>query len=278
VGRARVTVPGAIAVDPGAPVTPVTPGRQRGPTAAWVAVAAVVVLALTAFLFYRWGSARPTAVPVRPSASPSATRPPTTAEVYTALAPSVVTIEATEGNGTVDAGTGVVVNADGTVLTALHVVKGAGAIHLTFADGTQSTATVTASDPTVDIATLAPATLPSIVVPAVLGGGRLAVGDGVIAIGNPLGLTRTTTTGVVSGLDRSARNPDGSSLAGLIQFDAAVNPGSSGGPLLNNSGQVIGIVVALANPTNAGTFIGIGFAVPIGAAVAAGGGNRAPQQ
>jgi putative serine protease PepD len=241
-------------------------------------VAAVVVLALTAFLFYRWGSARPTAVPVRPSASPSATRPPTTAEVYTALAPSVVTIEATEGNGTVDAGTGVVVNADGTVLTALHVVKGAGAIHLTFADGTQSTATVTASDPTVDIATLAPATLPSIVVPAVLGGGRLAVGDGVIAIGNPLGLTRTTTTGVVSGLDRSARNPDGSSLSGLIQFDAAVNPGSSGGPLLNNSGQVIGIVVALANPTNAGTFIGIGFAVPIGAAVAAGGGNRAPQQ
>jgi putative serine protease PepD len=277
VGRPRVTVPGAIAVDPGAPVTQATPGR-RGLTAAWVAVAAVVVLALTAFLFYRWGSARPTAAPARPSASPSATRPPTTTEVYTALAPSVVTIEATEGNGAVDAGTGVVVNADGTVLTALHVVKGAGAIRLTFADGTQSTATVTASDPTVDIATLAPATLPSIVVPAVLGGGRLAVGDGVIAIGNPLGLTRTTTTGVVSGLDRSARNPDGSSLSGLIQFDAAVNPGSSGGPLLNNSGQVIGIVVALANPTNAGTFIGIGFAVPIGAAVAAGGGNRAPQQ
>jgi putative serine protease PepD len=190
----------------------------------------------------------------------------------------VVTIETSEGNGTVDAGTGVVVNADGTVLTALHVVKGGGAIRLTFADGTQCAATVTASDPVADIATLAPATLPSIVVPAVLGGGRLAVGDGVIAIGNPLGLTRTTTTGVVSGLDRTARNQDGTGLSGLIQFDAAVNPGSSGGPLLNAAGQVIGIVVALANPTSAGTFIGIGFAVPIGTAVAAGGGNRVPQQ
>lgn len=106
-----------------------------------------MVLALTAFLFYRWGSARPSAPPAGPGASPSATRAPTTAEVYTALAPSVVTIEASAGNGAVDAGTGVVVNADGTVLTALHVVKGAGTVHLTFADGTQSSATVTASGP-----------------------------------------------------------------------------------------------------------------------------------
>jgi S1-C subfamily serine protease len=237
----------------------------------------LVVLVLTAVVSYHWGSAGSVAVPARPSASPSASRAPTTAQIYDAVAPSVVTIEAAHADGTGDSGTGVIVNADGTVLTALHVVEGASAVRLTFADGTQSAATVSGSDPTMDIATLAPATLPSIVVPAVLGSSnRLAVGDSVVAIGNPLGLTRTTTTGVVSGLDRQTHNPDGSGLGGLIQFDAAVNPGSSGGPLLNSDGGVVGIVVALANPTNAGTFIGIGFAVPIGSALA--GGGRPPQQ
>ena len=89
--------------------------------------------------------------------------------------------------------------------------------------------------------------------PAVLGSsGRLAVGDDVIAIGNPLGLTDTTTEGVVSGLGRPAVEPGNVHLAGLIQFDAAVNPGSSGGPLLNGKGETVGIVVALANPTSAG--------------------------
>src|SRR5262249_33176736 len=176
-------------------------------------------------------------------------------------------------------GTGIVVNADGTILTALHVVKGAGTIHVTFADGTNATAKVTATEPTSDIAMLGPDSLPSIVVPAVLGSSdRIAIGYGAGAIGNPPGLTDTTPAGVVSGLNRLAENQDGTHLSGLIQFDAAVNPGSSGGPLLDAKGETIGIVVALANPTTAGTFIGIGFAVPIGTAVAAGGGNRAPQQ
>jgi S1-C subfamily serine protease len=94
----------------------------------------------------------------------------------------------------------------------------------------------------------------------------------VIAIGNQLGLTRTTTTGVVSGLDRRATSRGGANLAGLIQFDAAVNPGSSGGPLLNKAGQVVGIVTSLANPSQQGFFIGIGFAVPIGTATGAAGG------
>jgi S1-C subfamily serine protease len=158
-------------------------------------------------------------------------------------------------------------------------VKGATGITVTFADGTESAATVTGTAPASDIATLIPATLPGVLVPAVLGGSKpLAVGDAVIAIGDPLGLTRTTTTGVVSGLGRGAHNPDGTDLTGLIQFDAAVNPGSSGGPLLNGEGGVVGIVVALANPTKDGTFIGIGFAVPIGTAVAAGRGDQGPQQ
>jgi S1-C subfamily serine protease len=82
---------------------------------------------------------------------------------------------------------------------------------------------------------------------------------------------------VVSGLDRQAPGQDGATMTGLIQFDAAVNHGSSGGPLVDGAGQVVGIVVALANPTAEGTFIGIGFAVPIGSAVSAGGGERIPQ-
>jgi S1-C subfamily serine protease len=170
------------------------------------------------------------------------------------------------------------VNADGIILTALHVVNDAGSIRVIFADGTASGATLVAADPTTDIAALAATTLPTVVVPATLGSsGRLSVGDSVVAIGNQLGLTSSATSGVVSGLNRITTGTDGASLAGLIQFDAAVNPGSSGGPLVNTRGETVGIVVALANPTSAGTFIGIGFAVPIGAAVAAGGG-RGPQQ
>ncbi len=176
-------------------------------------------------------------------------------------------------------GSGVIANGDGVILTAFHVVDGGGDIRVRFADGTPAAAKILASDPAMDIAALAPEDLPVVVVPAKLGNsGRLAVGDDVVAIGNPLGLTRSTTTGVVSGLDRATRGSDGTSLSGLIQFDAAVNPGSSGGPLVNTRGETIGIVVALVNPTEAGTFIGIGFAVPIGAALAAGGNGQGPQQ
>lgn len=252
--------------------------RGRSRRAAVAAAFAVAVLAVVAAVLFRGGSDRPPRVSASPS--PSA-KEPTPAAIYTALAPSVVTVEVVRpGSTTADAtGTGVVVNANALIVTALHVVKVPGTIRVTFGDGTASEAAVLAADPAIDIAVLAPATLPSVVVPAVLGrSDRLAVGDSVIAIGNQLGLTRTTTTGVVSGLDRQARSADGTSLSGLIQFDAAVNPGSSGGPLVNGKGEIVGIVVALANPTAAGTFIGVGFAVPIGTAVATRGGDRVPQQ
>jgi putative serine protease PepD len=257
------------------------PGARTSRRAAVIAAVAVVALVLTAIGFYRWGSGgspRAAPRPVPSSAAPS--REPTPAEIYTALAPSVVSIEAVPTGGTtIDLGTGVIVNADATILTAFHVVKDAGSIKVTFADGTTSAATVADANPAIDIAALSPGTLPSVVVPAVLGSSdRLSVGDNVVAIGNQLGLTRTTTTGVVSGLARHAVGDDGGDLAGLIQFDAAVNPGSSGGPLVDGKGETIGIVVALANPTAARTFIGVGFAVPIGAALAAGGGARVPQQ
>jgi len=152
------------------------------------------------------------------------------------------------------------------------VVAGAKAIKISYADGSTTTAAVATSDAKQDIATLTPAKLPETVVPAVLGGAA-AVGDDVVAIGNPLGLTATTTSGVVSGLNRKLSRDKADDIAGLIQFDAAVNPGSSGGPLVNDRGQVAGIVVALTNPSGDGTFIGIGFAVPIGAALGAGRGD-----
>jgi S1-C subfamily serine protease len=242
---------------------------------------AVLVLALTAFVAFRWGASdQPKALP---SASPSPSRSgdPTNAQIFAAVAPSVVTIEglAADGKTVNDIGTGVVANTQGVILTANHVVQGAPAIRVIFADGTKSAATVAQAEPAMDIAALAPATLPTVLVPAVLGSsGRVAVGNTVLAIGNQLGLTSSFTAGVISGLDRTATEPGNVRLTGLIQFDAAVNPGSSGGPLVNAKGECIGIVVALANPTAAGTFVGVGFAVPIGAALAAGQGDRAPEQ
>ncbi|WP_433087959.1 S1C family serine protease [Dactylosporangium sp. CA-052675] len=243
----------------------------------------VVVLAIvaTGILAFRAGGEGAAPAATRPSAaaSPSASGPPTTAQIYQAVAPSVVTIETTLPDGGAT-GTGVVANAAGMILTAFHVVKGGTAIKVRFADGTESAARVAGSNAELDIATLTPATLPDVLVPAVLGNsGRIAVGNDVVAIGNQLGLTSSTTTGVISGLDRAAANPDGTKLTGLIQFDAAVNPGSSGGPLVNAKGEVIGIVVALANPTSAGTFVGVGFAVPIGAALGSTGpGEPGPEQ
>ena len=151
-----------------------------------------------------------------------------------------------------DLGTGVIVADDGTILTANHVVASGGAITVTFADGTTANATVAAANPKLDIATLTPAKLPQVVVPANLGGGA-DVGAPVVAIGNPLGLTDSVSAGVISGLDRTA-DTDNGKFSGLIQFDASVNPGSSGGPLLDAHGFVIGIVVSIAAPDGEDAF------------------------
>jgi S1-C subfamily serine protease len=168
---------------------------------------------------------------------------------------------------------GVVVNARGTVLTAFHVVDGAAQIQVEFADGTRTAAHVTTGRPEQDVAVLDVDQLPEIVVPAVMAGPP-PVGDDVFAVGNPLGLRHSLTAGVVSATDRTIGTSRGP-LQGLIQFDAAVNPGNSGGPLLNRAGQVVGIVTGLANPARQSFFVGIGFAVPIGTAA---GGAGGPQQ
>jgi S1-C subfamily serine protease len=198
----------------------------------------------------------------------AAKAPPDAAAAYRVALPSLVTI-ATERNGSNGAesggGAGVVVSAAGAVLTALHVVEGAKSIEVTFSDGTSSSAKVEEQDPATDIAVLTPEELPQVVVPAVLGGGA-QVGDPVFALGHPLGLKGSLSAGVVSALDRTIEVDADETLKGLIQFDAAVNPGNSGGPLLNKAGQVVGIVTGLANPSQQNFFVGIGFAVPIATA------------
>jgi S1-C subfamily serine protease len=202
--------------------------------------------------------------------------PANSAVVYQKILPSIVAIETKSPStkpGREGLGTGVVVNMQGSILTAYHVIAGATSIRVTFADGTRSPADVVSTDPEHDIAVVAAERRPEVIVPAVLGGG-VQVGEEAYAVGNPLGYVDSLTAGVVSGLGRSTET-DGKTLRGLIQFDAAVNPGSSGGPLLNRGGQVIGIVTALANLSRNGYFIGIGFAVPIGTA---GGAANAPSK
>jgi S1-C subfamily serine protease len=174
-------------------------------------------------------------------------------------------IEARRARGASDLGSGFIVDSNGDIMTALHVVRGTSEIKVIFADGTTSAASVESADPSDDIAVLAASKLPAVIVPEVLGGAA-GVGDAAFAVGNPLGFVGSLSAGVISGLDRTFAPKGGHVLTGLIQFDAAVNPGSSGGPLFNTKGQVIGIVEGLANPSGADSFAGIGFAVPVATA------------
>ena len=253
------------------------PGKSVGWRATLIAGAALLVaIVVIAALAFRLGSSNTAAEGASPT--PTSTRktptPLPVPDLYRQVVPSVVLITTSRGS----LGSGVIVNATGTVLTAHHVVSGGGAITILFADGTRSAGTVASSAPKTDTATLTPKKLPEVVVPATLGGG-VAVGSDVVAIGNPLGLRASTSTGIVSGLGRTTRTKSGS-VSGLIQFDAAVNPGSSGGPLLNDQGLVTGVVVSIADPGRDEAFAGIGFAVPIGTALAGGDGpgqGRGPQ-
>jgi len=230
------------------------------------AAGGVVLLLVIAVLATRLASlpGTPAAPASGAAASPSPTGALSVPEIFQRVSPSVVTVK--DGK---DLGAGVIVSDSGTILTAAHIVASGGGITVTFADGTVVAASVTSADKQTDIAVLTPTQLPQVVVPATLGGDT-NIGETVVAVGNPLGLTDSVSSGVVSGLNRSAQTDTGK-RTGLIQFDASVNPGSSGGPLLDDRGMVVGIVVALADPTGQDSFAGIGFAVPIGSALGGGG-------
>jgi S1-C subfamily serine protease len=216
------------------------------------------------------------------SAMASATpRPAYSQQVYQIIQPSLVWIEsqgAADANGDAHTGlgTGVIVSEFGDILTSLHVVADSPRIQVTFADGTKSNAVIATAQPEKDIAVLQAETLPELFLPATLGNpGALQVGDEAYVVGNPFGLYSSMSAGVISGFNRTFQPPGTSqTIEGLIQVDAAVNPGNSGGPLLNRYGHVVGIVTGIINPTDESFFIGIGFAVPIDAA--AGGAGLPP--
>ncbi|MGC4079705.1 MAG: trypsin-like peptidase domain-containing protein [Rubrivivax sp.] len=213
--------------------------------------------------------------------------PSAAAKAYEAIAPSVVRVVALgdghhEGHDPSDdaeramqrsLGTGVVIIDNGTILTNLHVVWGANKLRVTFADGTESPARLVGVQTENDLAVLRADRIPDDLVAATMRStADLRPGDHVIAVGHPFGIGPSTSYGVVSGLNREFRSETGKrTLTNLIQFDAAANPGNSGGPLVTMDGQVVGIVTAILNPSEERTFVGIGFAVPIENAAAAAG-------
>ena len=205
------------------------------------------------------------------------TLPSAAAKAYEAVLPSVVRVMA-DARGKDDdddqgmgVGTGVVIVDKGVILTNLHVIQGAHTIKVVFADGLESTARVIGTQPENDLAVLQADKIPDDLHAATMRStADLQPGDQVLAVGFPFGIGPSASAGVVSGLKRTFRSPDGGQdIGNLIQFDAAANPGNSGGPLVTMDGEVIGIVTAILNPTRMRTFIGIGFAVPIENAAAA---------
>jgi S1-C subfamily serine protease len=199
--------------------------------------------------------------------------PSAAAKAYEIVQQSVVRVrrvqQEKEGDGVKDAvkgvGTGVVIVDKGIILTNLHVVDGAERVQVVFADGTESEASVIGLQPENDLAVLQAKTIPDDLMPATLRSTQdLAVGDQVIAVGFPFGIGPSASAGIISGLKRAYRSPEHKrALTNLIQFDAAANPGNSGGPLVTMDGEVVGIVTAILNPSEQSVFIGIGFAVPI---------------
>jgi|UniRef100_UPI004047A79C S1-C subfamily serine protease len=205
--------------------------------------------------------------------------PARAAQVAAAAWPSVVSIQTLDGEpptgnliGQKGKGAGFVIKDDGSILTNYHVIAGSERIVVTFADGMVSPAAVVSLQPERDLAVLQPAQIPDDLQPVTLAAsGEVRPGDLVVAVGFPFGMGPSVSAGVVSGLNRSFPLPGRAPLTGLIQFDAAVNPGSSGGPLLNQDGEVVGVVTAILNPSPGGTFAGVGFAITMESAANAAG-------
>jgi S1-C subfamily serine protease len=205
--------------------------------------------------------------------------PSRAAEAYELIRHSIVRVRALGAADEADrdeersVGSGVVILDDGTILTNLHVVAGAKRIGVIFSDGHESDATIVGTRPEHDLAVIRATSVPDDLAAATLRStADLRLGDEVVAVGYPFGIGPSVSSAVISGLRREYQSPEGKRLlTNLIQFDAAANPGSSGGPLMTTDGEVVGIVTGILNPNKEPVFIGIGFAVPIENAAAAAG-------
>jgi S1-C subfamily serine protease len=209
--------------------------------------------------------------------------PSVAAQAYEQIIPSVVRVRSfvtpRDKNGNLQeeeqfgVGTGVVIVDKGIILTNLHVVQGGQRLEVTFMDGLTSTAHITGVKAEDDLAVLQAHKIPDDLSAAAMAStADLLPGDHVVAVGFPFGIGPSVSSGVVSGLKREFKSPEsGELMKNLIQFDAAANPGNSGGPLVNADGEVVGIVTGILNPTKQRVFVGIGFAVPIENAASAAG-------
>jgi putative serine protease PepD len=212
------------------------------------------------------GSAAATTTVTAPSQGIAST-PSSIADLYKRVSPSVVEIQTQTGaTGPVGTqggtGTGWVYDEAGHIVTNEHVIEGATNVTVKFADGTEEGATVVGSDRSTDVAVLKLDDPSKASAPLELGSAKaIEVGDPVVAIGSPFGLQGTLTSGIVSALDRTITAPDGFTIDGAIQTDAALNPGNSGGPLLDEQGRVLGVNSQIASETGANN--GVGYAIPI---------------
>jgi S1-C subfamily serine protease len=246
-----------------------------------VALLSAVFAAVSVACFDRWGARfqQPAAAfnPDDPSATtanvagitdPSvATDEQNNIEVFRAISPGVVSINSTrQPRGFFDAGgqgsgSGSVIDEQGHVLTNYHVIEGADVLTVSFGGEKTYPARMVGGDPDTDLAVLQVTGAPGLKVVPLGDSDRLTVGQKVLAIGNPFGLDRTLTTGVISGLQRPIEARNGRIIEGAIQTDASINPGNSGGPLLDSQGRMIGINSQILSPSGASN--GIGFAVPV---------------
>jgi S1-C subfamily serine protease len=268
----KPAAPEAPAAPPPAAKPPAKPARRRR----WLVPAMAAALLVGCAVWLLAPAEPPPAV-----AEESPQKEMTAADAYEKIRPSVVLVrgspydgtEEVETRGADSTGTGVVIVDSGVILTNLHVVDGAKRIRVIFADGMEAAAEVVGARPEHDLAVLKAQSIPDDLQPATMRStAGLRPGEPVLAVGFPFGIGPSASAGVISGLGREYRSVEGKRiLSNLIQFDAAVNPGNSGGPLVTNEGEVIGIVTGLLNPTEQRVFVGIGFAVPIENAASAAG-------
>jgi putative serine protease PepD len=260
--NAPVTAPDEVDLDPDAEPRPAGWQPRRGAIA--LAVLSVSGLIAGAFAVGTLTGGNNDNTAALPAVANSPIKPKKgqtqASAIYAAASPAVVSIRTTSGSGT-----GFLIDSNGTLVTNAHVAGGSHDVTVRFGqNGTSLDGKVKGEDPSVDLAVvdIPPSDIPKGVKPLQLADSRtVQVGDVAIAIGNPFGLDRTATEGIVSATNRQIQSPNGFEIDSVIQTDAPINPGNSGGPLLDDSGHVMGVNSQIATAGSGGN-VGVGFAVP----------------